>query len=106
MNPVEYRQLVQLIKGIEADFRAEIKELQKTITAQLKGYGVIGCEEEMWSEETVCIKYGVSKRKMFNHRKNGDIAYTKTGKGRTCRIMYRPADVRELFADTRYYESY
>ena len=46
----------------------------------------------------VCEQYGVSERKLYDMRKNGEIAYTRQGKGKNSKIIYRIADVVEAFA--------
>ncbi len=66
----------------------------KSLTDSFKGFGILDP-----TEEQVCIKYNVTRRTMYNHRRNGRIAYSKTGAGRNCKILYRKADVMDLFAE-------
>ena len=46
----------------------------------------------------VCEQYGVSERKLYDMRKNGEIAFTRHGTGKNSKISYRIADVVEAFA--------
>lgn len=106
MRSEEYRILQGVIRELAAEIKAlklgldiKIDDMVKSLTDSFKGFGILDPTEDTLTEEQVCVKYNVTRRTMYNHRCNGRIAYSKTGAGRNCKILYRKADVMDLFAE-------
>lgn len=108
MTSTEFRILSQMLNELKAEMIAmkqgvdtEIEVVAKTVMDAFQGFGILDPEEDTWTETQVCDRYHVSRRTMYNHRKEGRIAYTRSGSGKNCMIRYRKADVIELFASER-----
>ena len=91
------------------ELRAEVKALHQLVDMKIdhvvrkvcdafQGFGILDPNEETWTEQQVCERYRINRRTMYNFRKDDKIAFTKTGRGKNCKIYYRKADVIEFFA--------
>ncbi|MDE6523751.1 MAG: helix-turn-helix domain-containing protein [Muribaculaceae bacterium] len=108
MTSTEFRILSQMLNELKAEMIAmkqgvdtKIEVVAKTVMDAFQGFGILDPEEDTWTETQVCDRYHVSRRTMYNHRKEGRIAYTRSGSGKNCMIRYRKADIIELFASER-----
>ncbi len=105
MRTAEYNMLAQLISELKSEVRGmrngldcKIDQVAKRVTEAFQGFGILDPDEDQWTEQQVCERYHVSRRTMYNHRKEGRIAFIKTGSGKNCKIKYRKADVIEFFS--------
>ncbi len=105
MRTAECNMLMQVILELRSEVRgmkngldSKIDQVAKRVTEAFQGFGILDPDEELWTEQQVCERYHVSRRTMYEHRKNGRIAFIKTGSGKNCKIKYRKADVIEFFS--------
>lgn len=94
----EFKTLCRMMKELETKLDARLEGFGKKFIGLLQGFSVLDPDKLTMTTREVCEQYGVSERKLYDMRKNGEIAYTRQGKGKNSKITYRIADVVEAFA--------
>ena len=94
----EFKTLCRMIKELETKLDARLEGFGRKFIGLLQGFSVLDPDKQTMTTREVCEQYGVSERKLYDMRKNGEIAFTRHKKKKNSKISYRIADVVEAFA--------
>lgn len=98
MTSAEFKIICRMITELEAKFNKKLDGFGDRFIGMLQGFSILDPDKQTMTTKEVCEQYGVSERKLCDMRKNGEIPFTKTGKGKNSKIIYRIADVAEVFS--------
>lgn len=87
-----------MIQKLEEKIDKKLDEYGKKVTTMLKGYSILDPDKQTMTTKEVCEQYGVSERKLCYMREHGLIPFTKIGKGKNSKAIYRCVDVAEVFS--------